>query len=188
MDRRSAKTKRAIRESFLLLLKDKNINQITVAEISRKADLGRGTFYLHYKDVFDLYSCIENDLYSELEKLFDNAYPSTDPVNLLNLTNTLTEYFESNREIFLRLVRPENNGITLHKLKTMFTNKVMLEESGLSVSEYDAVESMFIVSGVIGVLEEWIMKGLDLPQKQIADILHKIILKFGTSENNEICQ
>lgn len=43
-DKRNVKTERLIRTVFLELLKEKSINEITVAEISRKADLGRGTF------------------------------------------------------------------------------------------------------------------------------------------------
>ena len=46
-DRRSIKTKRAIKEAFLKLLHEKEINKITVSDLSRRADLGRGTFYLH---------------------------------------------------------------------------------------------------------------------------------------------
>jgi len=57
-DRRVLKTERAIRETFLSLLKDTNLNQITVTELSRRTDLGRGTFYLHYRDVYDLYDHI----------------------------------------------------------------------------------------------------------------------------------
>lgn len=65
-DRRTIKTKRAIRESFLELLKEKEVQQITVSELSRKADLGRGTFYLHYQDVFDLYEQLEKELFDQL--------------------------------------------------------------------------------------------------------------------------
>lgn len=179
MDRRPTKTKIALREAFLSLLKNKNINQITVAEISRKANLGRGTFYLHYKDVFDLYYQIENELYNELEKLFDNAYPSSDSANLMNLTNTLTEYIDSNREIFLLLIKPEDNGKTLHKFRSLFSKKVLCENPELYASEYAEVESMFIVAGVIGVLDEWLISGLSMSQKTLAKILHKVIVKFN---------
>lgn len=182
MDRRAIKTKKAIREAFLTLLKDRNINRITVAEISRRADLGRGTFYLHYRDVYDLYNQIENDLYTDLEKIFDRSYPSSDHTNLRYLINTITEYIESNRNIFLLLSRPDSCGKVMHKLKIMFYKKVLLEEPDLDILDYDVVESMFIVSGVIGVLEEWLSEELKLPQKKIAEMLHKIVVRIGVSD------
>lgn len=183
-DRRTIKTKRAIREAFLSLLKKKSLNKITVAEVSQKADLGRGTFYLHYKDIYDLYNQIENDLYIELEQLFDNAYPSTDPTNLFGLIDTITKYLEENRKVFLLLIRPEDNGKTLHKLKTIFSKKVLWETSDLYTCEYDIVESMFIVTGVIGVVEEWLANRIELTQKQLADMIYKVILKIDSNNEN----
>lgn len=54
MDRRSTRTKQAIKQAFLDLTKEKPINKITIAELSQQADIGRGTFYTHYEDIYDL--------------------------------------------------------------------------------------------------------------------------------------
>lgn len=35
-------------------IKTEKVQDITVRELTELADLNRGTFYLHYKDVFDL--------------------------------------------------------------------------------------------------------------------------------------
>ena len=47
LDRRIRKTRRVIRQCLTELLKTKRIQDITVREISEKADINRGTFYLH---------------------------------------------------------------------------------------------------------------------------------------------
>ena len=49
MDRRVRKTRLKLNESLMILIKDKNINQITVKELTDLADINRKTFYLHYK-------------------------------------------------------------------------------------------------------------------------------------------
>ena len=54
VDRRVRKTRRQLRECLITLLKEKKVQDITVGELTDMADLNRGTFYLHYKDVFDL--------------------------------------------------------------------------------------------------------------------------------------
>jgi len=177
-DRRSIKTKKAIREAFLSLMKEKRLNRITVSEISRKANLGRGTFYLHYNDVYDLYEHIEDDLYGELGRLFDASYPSCNPTNLLTFTKNITEYFQNNQDIFLLLIQSDSNGKNINKLKYFFNNKVLQEGLCKDISEFDEVESIFIVSGVVGVLVEWLNDGLIVPQNQISSILYKILLKF----------
>ena len=53
-DRRVRKTKKAIQEAYFRLLEKKKTEKITVAEITREADIDRKTFYLHYTSVQDL--------------------------------------------------------------------------------------------------------------------------------------
>ena len=65
MDRRVRKTRKQLRDCLILLLKEKKIQDITVRELTEMADLNRGTFYLHYKDVFDLLEQTETELLTE---------------------------------------------------------------------------------------------------------------------------
>ena len=178
MDRRAIKTKKAIREAFLNLLSKKSIYKITVAEVSQEADLGRGTFYLHYKDIFDLYDHIENELFSEIEQLIKRSCTDNSPENLLNFSNTITQYIMNNRSTFLLLVKPENGGRNLYRLKDCFYKTMMGDIPDTCAATINVVECMFAVSGVIGVLEEWLFGKLDLPQKQIAQSLSEILQKF----------
>ena len=75
MDRRVRKTRLKLNESLMILIKDKNINQITVKELTDLADINRKTFYLHYKDIFDMVDNIKEQLLVELESviLFHNS-------------------------------------------------------------------------------------------------------------------
>lgn len=66
MDRRVRKTRRQLRECLISLLKEKKVQDITVRELTDMADLNRGTFYLHYKDVFDLLEKTETELQDDL--------------------------------------------------------------------------------------------------------------------------
>lgn len=176
-DRRSVKSKKAISEAFLSLLEKKSLKKITVTEISRIADLGRGTFYLHYRDVYDLYSHIENERYNDLIEIFESYFPTAKPNNTMKLTETITEYIEDNKEIFLLLISSEN-GSSLHRLKTIFNEKVLFENSSVSHTNYDRVKSTFIVSGIVGVLEEWLKQGLSVSQKDIAIMLNDILIQI----------
>ena len=47
-DRRSLKTQKLIKEALAELLTEKELRQITVQEVSDKADIHRVTFYKHY--------------------------------------------------------------------------------------------------------------------------------------------
>ena len=50
-DRRTLYTRMVIKEAMLKLLTEKDYSDITVADICRQAEINRGTFYLHYKNI-----------------------------------------------------------------------------------------------------------------------------------------
>lgn len=54
-DMRIRKTKRALYQALEDLLQKKSLSQITVTELAARAEINKGTFYLHYKDIFELY-------------------------------------------------------------------------------------------------------------------------------------
>ena len=62
MDLRVKKTKSAIINSFLELRSKKPLERITVKELSDLAQINKATFYLHYKDIYDLSESLENEL------------------------------------------------------------------------------------------------------------------------------
>jgi len=47
MDRRQKKSQVALKQALLELIREKEFQSITVANITEKVDLNRGTFYLH---------------------------------------------------------------------------------------------------------------------------------------------
>lgn len=62
MDLRKKKTLRAIKEAFYALRGDKNLEQITVTELTQMAEISKATFYLHYRDVYDLSEQLQQEV------------------------------------------------------------------------------------------------------------------------------
>ncbi|WP_326027566.1 TetR/AcrR family transcriptional regulator [Staphylococcus pseudoxylosus] len=65
-DRRVRKTKNAIKQAFIKLLAEKELERITIQDITTLADVNRGTFYLHYEDKYILLSDIEDEILAGL--------------------------------------------------------------------------------------------------------------------------
>ena len=66
MDLRVKKTLQNIKDAFYQLRKKKPIEKISVKELSETAMINKATFYLHYKDVYDLSEKLENELISDI--------------------------------------------------------------------------------------------------------------------------
>ncbi len=74
IDIRITKTLRSIREAFLTLIMIKPVNKITVTELAQKAEISKGTFYLHYLDIYDLYNELVKEVANKIAESF-NPYP-----------------------------------------------------------------------------------------------------------------
>lgn len=70
-DRRVRKSKRAIKQAFIQLLKENNLDRITIQQISDLADVNRGTFYLNYEDKYALLDEMEKEQIEEIKKFVD---------------------------------------------------------------------------------------------------------------------
>ena len=71
-------TKQMLRRAFTQLLMEKPIQNITVRELCEKAQVNRGTFYVHYSDIYALMEAIEEQMVAELaaQLLTSSTLPS----------------------------------------------------------------------------------------------------------------
>jgi AcrR family transcriptional regulator len=96
MDLRQKKTLRAITESFYQLRKQKKLEAITVTELCRHAEISKATFYLHYRDIFDLSEKLQTEVIESIfSKIEDPMLVLTDPVTF---TNNFLAALESEKE------------------------------------------------------------------------------------------
>ena len=56
------------------MLKQKSFTKITVTEVCKNAEINRGTFYLHYYDIYDVLSDILNDMTQDMLTTVDHLF------------------------------------------------------------------------------------------------------------------
>ncbi|MCM3171919.1 MULTISPECIES: TetR/AcrR family transcriptional regulator [Paenibacillus] len=182
-DRRSKKTKAAIKQAFLTLLNHKMFTKITISEISELADIGRGTFYLHYEDIYALFSEIEGEMFTQLDQFYNDSFPYQDHQDVLHFINKLTAYIYQNKTLFLVLTNSEDRLMTSAKFKYFFKDKIlqeMLERDRAKSNRtlFGETESLFIASGVQGVIEDWIIRGMKENPTDMSIAIQKLLLKL----------
>lgn len=177
VDRRTIRTRQAIRDVFIDLLQKKALNKISVSEITNAANIGRGTFYLHYEDVYSLYEQLVNELLENLVTLFHYAYPEKGSNNFMVLSQKLIDYIEENASLFLLLIGQDNEGKMNQRLKKIFVDQVM-EIEQIDKSDFTSIiETSFTVSGIVGVLTDWLMAGMDIEKEYLTGIMNELIQK-----------
>ena len=166
LDRRVRKTRRQLKECLTRLLKEKKIQDITVRELAEMADINRGTFYLHYKDVFE--SVLTHHPVPELV-----ARPSLALSELFPLV-------QENAEIVSILIGENGDLNFVNRLKRIVSDKCLkgwLDLKCSSDPDTLAAFSAFIVSGCVGTVQYWIESGMKESTEQMAILTEDFILK-----------
>ncbi len=175
MKEKCTKSKIAIRKTFIALIKEKDINKINVSEISRLANVSRGTFYLHFKGIDDLYNDIENEVYNEIEELFDNYYQSKEDLDLDSLLSALINFIYDSKETFIVITQPVHIDRTLRRLRDFCYERMVFPHIKELDLQYQQTRAVFISSGVVGVLSDWIVSGMKLDKEKLITILKELI-------------
>ncbi|WP_171056030.1 TetR/AcrR family transcriptional regulator [Paenibacillus sinopodophylli] len=170
-NRRTKYTTDLIKKSFLSLLETRNLLQVTVTEICKQADINRGTFYLHYKDPYDLYEVLQKEVNQEiLETLHKDQSPCTADGSLIKLLNIIQEKKQIYRIMISK--RGENNFLTEVLLEVY---KDYLHRRGDDPDQKDPSEMdysyTFMVHGSMGVINQWLESNGQESPHDIAQII-----------------
>jgi AcrR family transcriptional regulator len=196
LDRRIRKTRRVIRQCLTELLKTKRLQDITVREISEKADINRGTFYLHYRDIFDLMEQIENELLEELEDVLNHFKASDLLSNPALVFTRVFQLVKENSDMVSILIGQNGDINFVNRLKDIVREKCLKDwmelfrpgagggrqtsrssqSTLLDDSAFEAYYS-FTVTGCIGLVQYWLDSGLKETPEQLASLVEQIISK-----------
>ena len=151
MDRRIKYTKKIIKDTFLSLLKEKEIGKITVSEICKLSDINRATFYRYYLDVYDLLEQIEQDFMLELVDSTNNAETTT----VYSFTHDILEVFLNNKELVKLIFNTKNSISSVDNILEIAYNKCEQQWKN-DLREDITIEEMefafvFIFNGALGL-------------------------------------
>jgi AcrR family transcriptional regulator len=170
MDRRIQKTRQLIMNTFRELLTEKGFEKITINDIAERANINRGTVYLHYADKFDLLDkCVETYVV-QLLSCCDNS----DDTNLnADAFQSVFEHLEKNFTIYHLLLNNEGIGFFRNRLYTtiaqIVADVVYIQPENSAFSNGATIH--FLTSGFIGVLEWWINNSMPCTIQEITEQL-----------------
>ena len=72
-DRRFRKNKKALQKAFIELTTEKGYSSLTVAAITRRADVDRMTFYSHYDSIDDIFREFVDDMERDISRRIEEA-------------------------------------------------------------------------------------------------------------------
>ncbi|HOG09392.1 MAG TPA: TetR/AcrR family transcriptional regulator [Smithella sp.] len=126
--RSAIRSRKLIKQAYVSLIKEKDIDKITVMDIVTTADINRGTFYAHYSNVNAVGEQIGNEIISALLEFLDEFKNSRLIENPLPFLMNIARFLEKDLEFYRILINSQRSIIFLNKLKGIFLDKIVSDE------------------------------------------------------------
>ena len=171
-DIRVRRTKKLLRKGVAEIGKTKSVNKITVKELTDLVEINRGTFYLHYKDVYDLVDSIEDELCEEFDQKVLTVTPDDILHRPVDVLETYFEYFRTHKDIINVLMGENGDAKFVYRFGELMNTKIVEIFKGIfpnmSMEKYDFAYN-YGKFGYVGILHCWATQYPHLTSRQIAE-------------------
>ncbi len=174
LDERYRIADEAICDAFLLVLKEKTFDKITVSDVTKRAGIVRSTFYNHYENIPALVTAIEDKTIDDIFALLDTFHPKNNHEMCRSYFMTICEYTMTNPFLANILRSPRGNAF-FEKAITMFHSYVTKATKNVKPSPHSEDEISYTIAcaigSTLGILHKWTTENFRVPAEVIADIM-----------------
>lgn len=164
-------------DAFMHLYMDKPIEKISIKMITDHAGLNRGTFYLHYSDIYDLLEKIESKFYSISKTIAQNTIHAL--FNNEHLIDVLPEvkFYKSNLE-HLKILLCTNGKSNLNEIMKNELKKSIIsncqDNNGSINTSLDEYTLEYITSAQVATIRHWIRNDMTIPLSKVSELMQDL--------------
>lgn len=165
-------------------MSEKPFKNITIKDITERADLNRGTFYLHYADPYELLMDMENGVLEDFQEMIDRSMEGAPGDELMPVLLPIVHYIVKTEEICRSLFENDASNQFQLKFKTLVRkNGNRLIETFFHLSDSDVSDYFFefVTFGLYGILKKWLDNGMPQSEEEISRIANNAILSLARS-------
>lgn len=191
LDPRARRSRQALQGALLELVAARELTQISILDITRRAGVSRSTFYEHYTDVHDLAATVCTVVFDEVvagQPMVDprivgsgDAQPPAD-----NPLTGLFTHFAGHAQLYRSLLGPDGSARVINHLLTRMTTGAYtnLRAAGGAPSThaddpdqtpYDP-ESALIAGALAGIVIDWLTRGCPGTPAELADTVWPMLV------------
>lgn len=171
-DARQVRSRNALNAALLALLEEKPFDQITVREITGRAGTGYATFFRHYPAKEDLLGDVATE---EIASLLAMTIPILSGADSYESTLALCTYVSGHSGLWSALLTGGAAAIV--------RDEFIRQARGLTGSRVEKhawlPADLGVVHGTgstIDILAWWLARGRELNARQVATILHRLVI------------
>ena len=177
-DRRVLRTKKNIRQTFLQLLSEKSLTQLTVKELSEQADINRKTFYMYYSNIEDILSELEDELVQKLVLVFEKELFDREVFDSYSFFENLNLAIQGDIELYRTLNHSDLLPHLILRAKNalidVFFRKYNIPAD--SDSERYILYTEYAASGILSMYTKWFSNDFHMSLEELTKTAAEITL------------
>lgn len=158
-DRRVRRTRKLLHDAFISLAIEKGYEKTTIQDILDRADVGRSTFYAHYRDKAALLTTSFDDMGEQLQRQLADVSAAS-PIDVALPAALLFEHAYRNQRVYRALCGHQGGAVVQRHLRALIGDllrKHLRSEFSGSDTEVPAdIAAEFYTSAALGLLVWWI--------------------------------
>ncbi|KJD44069.1 TetR/AcrR family transcriptional regulator [Paenibacillus terrae] len=174
VDRRILKTQEALKTAVIELMTEKNFDDITIQDLSDKANVSRGTIYLHYMDKYDL---LDKLIETHINELRERCEAAAD-LDFVTGSVIWTEYFERNYAFFSTMLASKGAPFFRNRFLEFLIEEFQDEVDNTKGKNEGLNKDLvvyFLASSYVGVVEWWFRNERPVTHLELAEQLGALL-------------
>lgn len=183
--RSAVRSRKMINEALADLLTEKPLDKITVTDVVTRADINRGTFYAHYKDIPDVVDHLIQQTFSAIREAMMSTV-ATDAKPEHTLLSTIQKLLEEDMSFYRKILNSSASAIMQEQLVAVVT-EFMLEHKDQfypgSQEEYK-IAIRFCAGGLSNLYRDWFSGKLSITLSELTDVAQNMISRIITGRTD----
>jgi AcrR family transcriptional regulator len=178
IDRRVGRTRALLQQAHVSLILEKGYEATTVQDICEAANIGRSTFYAHFKDKDDLRRSSLQQLRNLLLERQRESRARRQGEKELTFSLTMLEHARDHIHLYRALVGTQGGSVALATIRQILSDVVRSEPMfAAKVAVQREFSVQYIVGAFIAILTWWLDGGAKLPPEQVDEMFRCLALK-----------
>lgn len=190
IDRRIIKTRNSIKQAYMQLMLDHEMNELTISDIAEKAAINRSTFYLHYTSLNDVMNDIENELAEKIQTIVNRFDIKNFQESLKIFFGTLLNVLNANDTLRKYMFYSTNSQTVTLRMKKVFADTIIdaiRTSDKIKYTPKMLYPAVFATSGLVDMFIVWFnQENRSCSLEDICDnICKKISIIFHDDYDNQ---
>ena len=177
--RSAIRSKRLINEALADLLTEKPLDKITVTDVVARADINRGTFYAHYRDIPDVVDHLIHQTFSAIRDALIAQAQTPGNIGLTALS-TIQHILEQDLAFYQKIFNSSAASIMQEQLVSVLMEFLLENKDRFypgSQTEYQ-VAIRFCAGGLSNLYQDWFSGKLPCTLRELTQIGYNLICRI----------